>query len=69
MLVSNCNFKLAQSYLGLFLKEHSRYLISQPTLRDFLRDIETAQNDSWKRLENKLIYGIAVASESRLYAN
>lgn len=69
MLVSNSNFELAQSYLGLFLKEHSRYLISQPTLRDFLQQIEAVQNESWKRLENKLIYGIAVASESRLYAN
>lgn len=69
MLVSNSNFELAQSYLGLFLKEHSRYIISQSTLREFLKQIETAQIDSWKKLENKLIYGIAVASESRLYAN
>lgn len=69
MLASNLNFELAQSYLGLFLKEHSRYIVSQPTLREFLNDIETAQNDGWKKLENKLLYGIAVASESRLYAN
>lgn len=69
MLVSNSNFELAQSYLGLFLKEHSRYLVAQPQLRAFLHDIETAQNERWTKLENKLLYGIAVATESRLYAN
>lgn len=69
MLASNCNFELAQSYLGLFLKMYSRYIVSQPTLLQFLTHIETAQNDGWKRLESKLLYGIAVASESRLYAN
>lgn len=69
MLVTNRNFELAQSYLGLFLKEHSRYIVSQPTLRAFLTDIEAAQNDGWKRLESTLLYGIAVASESRLFAN
>lgn len=69
MLTSNRNFELAQSYLGVFLKEHSRYIVTQPSLRAFLKDIETAQNVGWAKLENKLLYGIAVASESRLYAN
>lgn len=69
MLETNSDFELAQSYLGLFLKEHSRYIVSQQTLREFLKEIETAQNESWKKLENKLLYGIAVASESRLYAH
>lgn len=69
MLKSNCNFELAQSYLGVFLKEHSRYIISQPILSGYLKEIESVQNESWKKLENRLLYGIAVASESRLYAN
>lgn len=69
MLLTNCNFELAQSYLGLFLKEHSRYIVSQRELCEYLKVIEENQNRSWKKLENKLIYGIAVASESRLYAN
>lgn len=69
MLASNSDFELAQSYLGLFLKEHSRYIVKQPTLRNYLQPIETAQNHGWAKLENKLIYGIAVASETRLYAN
>lgn len=62
MLASNRNFELAQSYLGVFLKEHSRYIVTQPSLRAFLKDIKTAQNIGWKKLENKLLYGIAVAS-------
>lgn len=69
MLKSNCNFELAQSYLGVFLKEHSRHIMSQPMLSEFLKEIETVQNDSWKKLENRLLCDIAVASESRLYAN
>lgn len=69
MLTSNSNFELAQSYLGLFLKEHSQYIATQPTLIAFLQDIETAQTTSWKKLEDKLLYGIAVAADSRLFAN
>lgn len=69
MLESNCNFELAQSYLGVFLKEHSRYIVSQPQFLEYLPVIEMAQNQSWKKLETKLLYGIAVATESRLYAN
>lgn len=69
MLDSNCNFELAQSYLAVFLKKHSRYISTQTKLGEYLQEIETAQNESWKKLENKLMYGIAVASESRLYAN
>lgn len=69
MLKTNCNFELAQSYLGVFLKEHSRYIVSHPILSDYLKEIETVQNESWKKLENRLLYGIAVASESRLYAH
>lgn len=67
MLASNVNFELAQSYLAVFLKEHSRYVMSRPTLCDYLGEIEETQNTSWKRLEDDLIYGIAVATESRLF--
>lgn len=69
MLISNSNFELAQSYLALFLKQHSRYIVSQPALCAYLKEIEKAQNDCWKTLENKLIYGIAVSTESRIYVN
>lgn len=68
MLDSNLNFELAQSYLGVFLREHGRLCIETAELRTHLRLIEEAQERGWSQLEKKLIYGIAVASESRLYA-
>lgn len=69
MLASNMNFELAQSYLALFLKEHARYIVSRPKLCEYLSEIEQTQNDSWKKLEDELMYGIAVATESRLFVN
>lgn len=68
MFDSNLNFELAQSYLAVFLREHGRLCIENATLRTHLRLIEDAQEGSWSRLEKKLIYGIAVSTESRLYA-
>lgn len=69
MFATNLNFELAQSYLSVFLKEHSRFLLTVPKLRAFLLVLEQSQNTSWMLLEKKLLYGIAVSSESRLYAN
>lgn len=66
---SNANFELAQSYLSVFLREHGRIILDHPELRQHLRAIESAQNRSWSQLEKKLIYSIAVSSESRLYAS
>lgn len=69
MFTSNQNFELAQSYLSLFLKEHGCYLVTQPKLRAYLPEVEKAQSQCWETLEQKLLYGIAVATESRLYAH
>lgn len=69
MFDSNRNFELAQSYLSLFLKEHGSYLVKQSKLRDYLPEIVQAQSKCWETLEQKLLYGIAVASESRLFAH
>lgn len=68
MFDSNLNFELAQSYLGVFLREHGRLCIDTVELRTHLRLIEEAQERGWSQLEKKLIYGIAVSTESRLYA-
>lgn len=68
MFDSNLNFELAQSYLGVFLREHGRLCIDNAELRTHLRLIEEAQERGWSQLEKKLIYGIAVSTESRLYA-
>lgn len=68
MFSSNLNFELAQSYLGVFLREHGRTCVETPELRTHLKLIEEAQERGWSQLEKKLIYGIAVSTESRLYA-
>lgn len=68
MFDSNLNFELAQSYLGVFLREHGRLCVDTAELRTHLRLIEEAQERGWSQLEKKLIYGIAVSTESRLYA-
>lgn len=68
MFDSNLNFELAQSYLGVFLREHGRLCLETTELRMHLRLIEVAQERGWSQLEKKLIYGIAVSTESRLYA-
>lgn len=69
MFNSKTNFELAQSYLSVFLREHGRLILDNAELRQHLKTIETAQNRSWSQLEKKLIYSIAVSSESRLYAS
>lgn len=68
MFDTNLNFELAQSYLGVFLREHGRICVDTAELRTHLRLVEEAQERSWSQLERKLIYGIAVSTESRLYA-
>lgn len=68
MFDSNLNFELAQSYLGVFLREHGRLCIETNELRTHLKLIEASQKRGWSQLERKLIYGIAVSTESRLYA-
>lgn len=67
MFDSNLNFELAQSYLAVFLKEHGQVIVEQAEHRECLKAIEAAQNKRWKLLEKQLLYGIAVAGESRLY--
>lgn len=69
MFNSNVNFELAQSYLSVFLREHGRLILDNAELRQHLKTIEMVQNKSWSQLEKKLIYSIAVSSESRLYAS
>lgn len=67
MFDSNLNFELAQSYLAVFLKEQGQNIVDEPQHRNYLKLIEAAQNKRWKLLEKQLLYGMAVASESRLY--
>lgn len=65
MLKTNLNFELAQTYLGVFLKAHSRTIVEHIELRDYLVYIEEAQARGWKVLEDKLMYGIGVVDTLR----
>lgn len=69
MFESNQNFELAQSYLAVFLKAHSRLLVDEPQLSSYLKSLQAAQGKGWKALEQKLMYGIGVASALRIHAN
>lgn len=68
MLDSNENFELAQSYLGVFLKTHSRATVEHPELRESLAELEAAQARGWASLEEKLLYGLGVVSSLRNFA-
>lgn len=69
MFASNQNFELAQSYLAVFLKSHSRIIVDEPLLTSYLKQLQEAQGNGWKNLEQKLMYGIGVASALRIYSN
>lgn len=69
MFESNSNFELAQSYLAVFLKANSRIIVDEPNLAAYLRPIQEAQGKGWQQLEQKLMYGIGVASALRIYTN
>lgn len=69
MFKTRTNFELAQSYLSVFLREHGRFVVDTRKLRAHLRTIADAQNHCWSQLEKNFIYGIAVSSESRLFAS
>lgn len=65
MFDSNERFELAQSYLALFLKVHEETIGEIKDLLDILETVETAQNQSWKKIEAKLFYGLGVVSSLR----
>lgn len=65
MLNSNDAFELAQSYLALVLKIHEEIISSNRELIEILDVVEEAQNRSWKKIEEKLFYGIGVVSNLR----
>lgn len=60
MLKSNRNFELAQSYLSLFLKSHTKVVSSNEELREVLHSVEEAAMQAWARLQNNLLYNICI---------
>lgn len=67
MLQSNLYFELAQSYLSVFLKSHSDVIVENHELADLLEDVEGAQNNGWKQLDERFLYGIGVVNSLRNY--
>lgn len=59
-LNSNRDFELAQSYLSLFLKSHTKVISEEKELRDSLISVEEAATESWSKLQNQLIYNICI---------
>ena len=64
---SNESFELAQAYLALCLKVHEEIISEQVELMEVLSSVEKAQNETWKKIEEKLFFGIGVVSNLRNY--
>ncbi|KAG6438520.1 hypothetical protein O3G_MSEX000035 [Manduca sexta] len=60
MLNSNRDFELAQSYLGLFLKTHTKVVSQVEELRNALNTIEETASLAWAKLQNELLYDICI---------
>ncbi|XP_045524654.1 WD repeat-containing protein 36 isoform X1 [Pieris brassicae] len=60
MIKSNKDFELAQAYLGLFLKMHTKVISQNVELKSALQAVEEANAASWSRLQNSLLYSICI---------
>lgn len=60
MLKSNRDFELAQSYLGLFLKTHTKIVAENLEVKEILESVESLSTDMWLKLQNQLMYNICV---------
>ncbi|XP_059622050.1 WD repeat-containing protein 36 [Phlebotomus argentipes] len=69
MLQSNANFELAQTYLAVFLREHGDTVTRTDSLRALLDSLAEAQERGWRKLEQKLLYGLGVVGMLRNYAS
>lgn len=60
MMMSNRDFELSQSYLGIFLKIHGTAIQNDEKLFKYLSNLSTVQRKSWNLLREKLFYNISV---------
>ncbi|KAJ8724401.1 hypothetical protein PYW08_015875 [Mythimna loreyi] len=60
MLKSNRDFELAQSYMSLFLKMHTKVISQNEELRDALVSVEETATKAWSKLQSELLYNICV---------
>lgn len=60
LLKSNKDFELAQSYLSLFLKVHTKTISENEELRQTLESVEDTATQAWSKLQSHLLYNICV---------
>ncbi|XP_045767748.1 WD repeat-containing protein 36 [Maniola jurtina] len=60
LLKSNKDFELAQSYLSLFLKVHTKTISENEELRKTLESVEESATQAWSKLQSHLLYNICV---------
>lgn len=60
MLKSNRDFELAQSYLSIYLKTHTKVIALNEDLRNTLASVEETATQAWSKLQSKLLYNICV---------
>ncbi|KAM7362233.1 WD repeat-containing protein 36 [Cochliomyia hominivorax] len=65
MFSTKQNFELAQSYLSVFLRSHGLNLVEIPEVIAALEKLSEVQENSWKQLEDKLMYGMGVVTALR----
>merc|ERR1711974_127960 len=59
-LRSKFNYELTQSYLALFLKLHSEYIIQSPELMESLKSLQGVQDQSWTELKKTMGTGASL---------
>lgn len=60
LIRSNRDFELAQSYLSIFLKMHTKLIAQEGELMKPLESVEESATRAWSRLQNHLMYNICV---------
>ncbi|XP_039750603.1 WD repeat-containing protein 36 [Pararge aegeria] len=60
LLKSNKDFELAQSYLSLYLKVHTKTISENEDLRKTLESVEESASQAWSKLQSHLLYNICV---------
>lgn len=60
MLKSNRDFELAQSYLSIFLKTHTKVIAQDVDLRRTLATVEETATQAWSKLQSNLLFNICV---------
>ncbi|CAG9579734.1 unnamed protein product [Danaus chrysippus] len=60
LIRSNRDFELAQSYLSIFLKMHTKLIAQEDELMKPLESVEESATRAWSRLQNHLMYNICV---------